>query len=117
MPQLTTRQQRNMGDSSLLIMGRDDSHRCAPDKAHGSDAGVTQSSGQKTRIPGLGGAVSDMHHVAALLPKNLDRFGQSTTRDRLHADKASGASTLRSCRHGLSLDEANKQADKDGWQP
>ena len=31
-----------------------------PATAPGSDAGVTQTSGQRTSIPGLGGAVSDM---------------------------------------------------------
>ena len=32
----------------------------APATAPGSDAGATQTSGQRTRIPRLGGAVSDL---------------------------------------------------------
>ena len=32
-----------------------------PRQTPGSGAGVTQTSGQRTSIPGLGGAVSDMH--------------------------------------------------------
>ena len=34
--------------------------RDVPATAPGSDTGVTQTSGQRTSIPGLGGAVSDM---------------------------------------------------------
>ena len=78
MPQLT-RLDNNviLGDSPRIIMGRDDSHRCAPDKAHGSDAGVAQSSGQATRIRDLGGAVSDMHHGPLCFPETRLGLGRA----------------------------------------
>ena len=46
-----------------------------PTTTPGSDAGVTQTSGQKTRIPGLGGAVSDMHLGGRLLPTTRRGLG------------------------------------------